>query len=136
MPRRTAWVGSHACPFRALVGDGTRLLGCAVAVRAGAWGGAGRSVWEARERHVGGITAVAAGPGAGGAALVASGARDGTVRLWSAARGTLLQTFQTALYSRGALPARWAVLSPPVCPSTCAQIIMHLRTAGIHTLHE
>jgi len=60
----------------------------------------GRSIWEARERHTGGVTAVAAGTSSGGVALLASGGRDGTVRLWNAARGTPLQTIQTATYSR------------------------------------
>ncbi len=92
---------------------------------------AGRSVWEARERHVGGVTAVAAGAASGGPALVASGGRDGAVRLWSASRGALLQTIQTAPHSRGAPSPTSPPLHMPTCPlshlSTCPHA--HISTS-------
>lgn len=66
--------------------------------------GAARPVWEAKERHPGGVTALAAGRAANGGPLLAWGGRDGAVRLCSADRGTLLQTLDTAQYSRGKRP--------------------------------
>ncbi len=66
--------------------------------------GAARPVWEAKERHPGGVTALAVGRAATGGPLLAWGGRDGAVRLCSAGRGTLLQTLDTAQYSRGERP--------------------------------
>lgn len=59
-------------------------------------------MWEVKEAHPGGVSALSAGRAANGGPLMATGGRDGAVRLWSAGRGTPLQALDTAQYSRGA----------------------------------
>lgn len=63
--------------------------------------GGGRGIWESKERHAGGVTALASGITSTGQPVIASGSKDGLLRLWSASRGTLIQTIETAQYSRG-----------------------------------
>lgn len=60
-------------------------------------------MWEAAEAHPAGVSALAAGRlPASGAAVLASGGRDGAVKLWAPHRGQLLAALDTAQYSRGA----------------------------------
>lgn len=62
---------------------------------------AARPVWEAKEAHPSGVSALAAGRLPGGAPILASGGRDGTVKLWAPQRAQLLMALDTAQYSKG-----------------------------------
>jgi hypothetical protein len=57
-------------------------------------------------KHVGGVTAMAAGmrltTHGGQAAMLLSGGNDGIVNVWSAERGTLLQSINTTPHTKGA----------------------------------
>lgn len=62
---------------------------------------AARPAWEAKDAHPAGVSALAAGRLPGGAAILASGGRDGSVKLWAPQRGQLLAALDTAQFSRG-----------------------------------